>query len=153
MIAIIQRVKRAKVSVEDKVCGECGDGFMVLLGILQGDTEDEAEILAAKISNLRIICDENEKMNLSLLDTKGEVLVISNFTLSADTKKGNRPSFIAAAAPDEAERLYELFCEKLRKNGVSRVETGEFGADMQIDMTADGPVTITLNTDTWKRSK
>ena len=148
MIAIIQRVKKATVTPG----GSCSSGYMILLGVLQGDTKNEAELLAAKAANLRVFCDENDKMNLSLTDVKGEALVVSNFTLSADTKKGNRPSFTSAAPPAEAEELYEYFARKLTENGVSRVETGVFGADMEIEMTADGPVTITLNTDTWKRS-
>lgn len=151
MIAIIQRIKQASVIADGCPAGKAGEGLLILLGVLQGDSEREAEVLAAKTAALRIFCDENDKMNRSLLDIGGDALVVSNFTLAADTKKGNRPSYTNAAPPESANELYEHYCEKLRDAGVASVETGEFGADMQISMIADGPVTITLNTDTWKR--
>ena len=121
----------------------------MLLGAGEADSEAEATLLARKVSDLRIFTDENDKMNLSLLDVGGEVLVVSNFTLCADTKKGNRPSFTHAMEPREANRLYEFFCRELTKNGVKKVQTGEFGADMKVSMEGDGPVTIILDTDIW----
>lgn len=151
MIAIIQRIKQASVIADGRPAGKAGEGLLILLGVLEGDGEREVEVLAAKTAALRIFCDENDKMNMSLLDIGGDALVVSNFTLAADTKKGNRPSYTNAAPPESANVLYEHYCEKLREAGVASVETGEFGADMQISMIADGPVTITLNTDTWKR--
>ncbi len=151
MIAIIQRASRASVVADGVLSGSIDKGFLVLLGVNENDTAAEAELLARKTAALRIFCDENDKMNLSLTDIGGEALVVSNFTLCADTKKGNRPSFTAAMEPAEADRLYELFCEQLRQNGVERVEKGVFGADMKIDLCCDGPVTICLNTDTWRK--
>ena len=151
MIAIIQRAERASVVADGVKSGSIDKGFLVLLGVNENDTAAEAELLARKTAALRIFCDENDKMNLSLIDIDGGALVVSNFTLCADTKKGNRPSFIGAMEPVEADRLYKLFCEQLKQNGVKRVETGVFGADMKIDVCCDGPVTITLNTDTWRK--
>lgn len=149
MKAIIQRVNSAAVTVENKTVGKIEKGFLVLLGAGEADSEAEATLLARKVSDLRIFTDENDKMNLSLLDVGGEVLVVSNFTLCADTKKGNRPSFTHAMEPREANRLYEFFCRELTKNGVKKVQTGEFGADMKVSMEGDGPVTIILDTDIW----
>ena len=151
MKAIIQRVSNASVTVEGKCVGSVGKGFLLLLGVREGDGEAEAELLAKKTAALRIFCDEQDKMNLSLLDIGGEVLVVSNFTLCADTKKGNRPSFIEAMEPTRADQLYRYFCECLQNNGVTRVERGVFGADMTLDIKAVGPVTITLDTDTWRK--
>ena len=151
MIAIIQRVSAAAVIADGVPAGKIEQGFLVLLGVRRDDTEREAELLARKTAALRVFCDENDKMNLALTDVGGGALVVSNFTLCADTKKGNRPSFIDAMPPEEADRLYKYFCECLRQNGVERVETGVFGADMKINMSADGPITITLNTDTWSK--
>lgn len=151
MIAIIQRAEHASVVADGVKSGSIDKGFLVLLGVNENDTAAEAELLARKTAALRIFCDENDKMNLSLIDIDGGALVVSNFTLCADTKKGNRPSFIGAMEPVEADRLYKLFCEQLKQNGVKRVETGVFGADMKIDICCDGPVTITLNTDTWRK--
>ena len=151
MKAIIQRVNFSAVTVENKTVGKIEKGFLVLLGAGEADSEAEATLLARKVSDLRIFTDENDKMNLSLLDVGGEVLVVSNFTLCADTKKGNRPSFIGAMAPLEADRIYRLFCDELRANGVKEVQTGEFGADMQVSMEGDGPVTIILDTDVWEK--
>ena len=145
MKAILQRVTSASVEVERKITGEIKNGFLVLLGVAQGDTEKEADALAAKISTLRVFTDENDKMNLSLADINGGVLVISNFTLYADCSHGRRPSFIAAARPEVAEPLYEYFCKKLSDNGVAVVEKGIFGADMKVSLLNDGPVTIDLD--------
>ncbi len=153
MIAIVQRVLSAAVTADGLPAGEIGPGLLILLGVVDGDGKAEAATLAAKTANLRIFYDEADKMNRSLLDTAGGALVVSNFTLAADVRKGNRPSFTGAASPDVAERLCEAYMAELRRLGVSRVESGRFGADMQIAMTADGPVTITLDTDIWKRPK
>ena len=125
---------------------------MVLFGAAEGDTEADAELLAKKTANLRVFCDENDKMNLSVLDIKGEILAISQFTLCADVKKGNRPSFINAMEPVEAERLYKIYCEKLRENGVLKVDEGVFGADMKVSLVNDGPVTIIYDTEIWRKN-
>lgn len=151
MKAIIQRVSRANVKVDGEIKGEIGEGFMVLLGIEEGDTLADADILAKKTANLRIFCDDEDKMNLSLLDIGGEALVISNFTLCADTKKGNRPSFIKAMAPDDANKMYEYFCGKLALEGVKKVDKGVFGGDMKVDLLNNGPVTIILDTAIWRK--
>ncbi len=151
MKAIIQRVSSAKVTVEERITGAINKGFLILLGVGEGDSDSQARLLAQKVANLRIFTDEEDKMNLSLLQVEGGALVVSNFTLCADTKKGNRPSFIGAMAPLEADRLYRLFCDELRANGVKEVQTGEFGADMQVSMEGDGPVTIILDTDVWEK--
>ena len=151
MKAIIQRVNSAAVKVEEKTVGEISKGFLILLGVNENDGESQMSLLARKVSDLRVFTDENDKMNLSLLDIGGEALVVSNFTLCADTKKGNRPSFVHAMEPGEADRLYELFCAELIKNGVKKVQTGEFGADMKVLMEGDGPVTIILDTDIWEK--
>lgn len=151
MKAVIQRVNRAQVDVDGKTVGEIGKGFLILLGVVEGDTEKEAELLAAKIAKLRIFEDENEKMNLSLTDVDGEALVVSQFTLCADCKKGNRPSFTPSAAPDVADALYQKFSALLLENGVRKVENGVFGADMQISLINDGPVTIIFDTDLWRK--
>lgn len=151
MKAVIQRVSEASVVVEGKTAGSCGNGYMILLGAEKGDTEKEAELLARKTSALRIFCDENDKMNLSILDVAGEILVISQFTLLADVKKGNRPSFINALEPQSAEKLYKHFCEALRNLGVKKVDEGVFGADMKVSLVNDGPVTILYDTDIWSK--
>ena len=145
MLAVIQRVKYANVRIEGEVTGSCNNGFMILLGVIGGDTKDDADKLIKKIPFLRIIEDENGKMNLSALDTDGEMLVVSQFTLAADCSHGRRPSFTNAAPPSEAIPLYEYFVEGLKASGVKRVETGEFGADMQVELVNDGPVTIILD--------
>ncbi len=150
MKAVIQRVSFSDVKVDGKTIGEIKKGFMILLGVVDGDTEAEAELLARKTANMRIFEDENGKMNLSLMDIDGECLVISQFTLCADCKKGNRPSFIQSAKPDEANALYEYFIEQLKVNGVNKVECGEFGADMKVTLLNDGPVTIILDSDVIK---
>ncbi len=151
MKAIIQRVSNASVTVDGEVRGSIDKGFLILLGVEQGDDEKEAELLANKIARLRVFTDENDKMNLALADVDGSALVISNFTLCADCSHGRRPSFIRAARPETAEPLYGFFCEKLLKNGVKRVERGVFGADMQVALVNDGPVTIDINSKDLKR--
>lgn len=151
MRAVIQRVKNADVKIDGKIVGKCGIGYMILFCAVDGDTEDDVRLLAGKTANLRIFEDENGKMNKSILDVNGEILCISQFTLAADTKKGNRPSFINAMQPDLAEEYYKLFCAELKNNGVSDVQTGEFGADMQVALVNDGPVTIILDTDVWNK--
>lgn len=145
MKAVIQRVLNAQVTVDGVCKGRTGKGFLVLLGVAQEDTQEDARVLAAKIAGLRVFTDENDKMNLSLTDVGGGVLVISNFTLCGDCRKGRRPNFIAAAKPPLAEKLYELFCECLRQNGAIPVETGEFGADMQVQLLNEGPVTLIID--------
>lgn len=144
MRLVLQRVSRAKVSVEGETVGEIGKGILVLLGISDEDSEKEAVYLLDKTVNLRIFEDEEEKMNLSLLDIKGELLVVSQFTLYGDARKGRRPSFIKAAAPDEANRLYEFFVAEAREK-VEKVATGCFQAMMDVELVNDGPVTILLD--------
>ena len=151
MKAILQRVKFAKVEVDGETVGEIGQGFLVLLGVAQEDDKKEAEVLSNKIAGLRVFTDENDKMNLSLDDIGGEVLVISNFTLCADCSHGRRPSFIAAARPEQVEPLYEYFCQRLRDAGVKKVAQGIFGADMAVSLLNDGPVTIDINSKDLKR--
>lgn len=151
MRAVVQRVKRTSVTVGGELKGSAGQGFNVLIGVMQGDTDAEAQLLAAKISKLRVFEDENGKMNKSVLDIGGEILVISQFTLCADIKKGNRPSFTDSAQPEEADRLYLAFCEHLREEGVKKVETGVFAADMLVSIDNDGPVTIVMDTDIWEK--
>lgn len=149
MRAVVQRVIDTSVTIDGEIKGSAGKGFNVLLGVMDGDTEAQAELLAFKISKLRVFEDENGKMNKSILDVGGEILVISQFTLCADIRKGNRPSFTDSAAPDEANRLYGYFCECLRSNGVSKVETGVFAAEMLVKINNDGPVTIIMDTQIW----
>ena len=141
---MVQRVSSARVVVGDEVAGEIGPGLCVLLGVSRTDGEEEVERLAGRIARLRIFENEEGRFDRSLLDVGGEALVVSQFTLIADTRKGNRPSFTDAALPEEAEPLYERFCEELRVLGV-HVETGVFGARMQIELVNDGPVTIVLD--------
>lgn len=150
MKAVIQRVKNAKVEVDGEVVGKIGEGFLVLVGVADGDTNADAEILAAKTAKLRVFVDENDKMNKSITDIGGEVLAVSQFTLCADVRKGNRPSFIDAAAPDEANRLYEYYCEQLKQNGIGIVEKGVFGAHMEVSLLNNGPVTILYDTEIWR---
>jgi D-tyrosyl-tRNA(Tyr) deacylase len=144
MRAVIQRVSRAKVTVEDEVTGEIGKGILVLLGVSRSDSEKEALHLLEKTLNLRIFEDAEGKMNLSLLDVAGDLLVVSQFTLYGDARKGRRPSFIEAAAPEEANRLYEFFVAEARKQ-LARVGTGRFQAMMDVELVNDGPVTILLD--------
>ena len=144
MKLVVQRVLNSKVEVEGKTVGEIEKGFMVLCGITHNDTEKEADILARKLCNLRVFEDENEKMNLSLKDVGGKLLIISQFTLYADSmSSGNRPSFINAARPERAEPLYEYFLRKCEEEGIE-VQKGIFGADMKVSLVNDGPVTIIL---------
>lgn len=146
MRLVIQRVNSASVSVDGKVAGECGKGLMLLLGVSEGDSRADAEALARKAVNLRIFTDDADKMNLSLKDIGGEALVVSNFTLMANYKKGNRPDYMGAAKPDAANELYEYFVSLLRAE-LQRVETGIFGAHMEISIHADGPVTIVMDSE------
>ena len=150
MIAVIQRVKHANVKIDEKLRGECGEGLMILLGVANGDTEEDARLLAAKTVKLRIFCDENDKMNLSVKDIDGEALVISNFTLLANYKKGNRPDYLNAAPPAEADRLYNFFVELLRAE-LKHVGTGEFGADMAVSLLNNGPITIVMDSQVLKK--
>ena len=153
MKAVIQRVTRARVTVEGEITGEIGQGFLVLLGVMQGDTEEEMKLLAKKVSEIRIFEDENQKMNLSIDKIDGEILVVSQFTLCADVSHGRRPSFINSAPPAVANELYEKFCTELSALGVKKVAKGIFGADMAVELLNDGPVTIIMNTDEWKKGK
>ena len=145
MRALIQRVTRAAVSVDGQRIGHCGPGLMILVCAMQGDSEAQADQLAARIGKLRIFKDDEGRMNRSILDTGGAALVISQFTLAADTSRGNRPGFSSAAAPDEGRRLYERFAASLAALGIA-TETGQFGADMAVELVNDGPVTIWLET-------
>ena len=144
MRAVIQRVSQAKVVVDDNTVGQIGKGFMILLGVHEQDTQADVDYLVGKISKLRVFEDDQQKMNRSIIDVGGEILSISQFTLFADTKKGNRPSFVQAAKPDVAIPLYESFNEGLRQVGIP-VETGIFGADMKCNLVNDGPVTIIID--------
>ena len=144
MKLVVQRVNRASVLVKGKTIGKIGKGYLVLLGVKKGDGEKEADYLSERLAKLRVMADKNDKMNLSLKDIGGEVLVVSQFTLHADTKKGNRPSFVKAEEPKRAEELYEYFVDSLKNQGIM-VETGKFGAMMRIDAELDGPVTILLS--------
>lgn len=149
MRAVIQRVNSASVSINGEVTGSIGAGYLILLGVGQDDTEAQAGKLWAKISKLRIFCDGEGKTNLSLHDIGGEVLIVSQFTLFANCRKGNRPSFTEAGSPDEANRLYEAFLDLARADlGDGRVAHGSFGASMQVALVNDGPFTIWLDTDT-----
>ena len=143
MRAILQRVSRGSVSVDGKTISSIGAGYVILLGIGHQDTPEIADELARKTTKLRVFQDEQEKMNLSVLDTKGSILVISQFTLYADTRKGNRPSFIDAALPEKAAQLVDVYCDYLRQYGVNTLQ-GVFGAHMKVDLVNDGPVTIFL---------
>ena len=144
MKAVIQRVKSASVSVDDKIIGEIATGFLILLGVEQSDTQDDLNYLVKKTIGLRIFKDDNKNMNLSIKDVGGEILVVSQFTLCADTSRGRRPSFIKAANPEEADSMYQQFCEQLTINNLS-VQTGKFGAMMDVSLVNDGPVTIMLD--------
>jgi len=145
MRALLQRVSEASVRVDGKLIGQCGPGLLILICAMQGDTEAAADRLAAKIAKLRIFVDETGKMNRSILDTGGSALVISQFTLAADTSRGNRPGFSSAAAPDDGRHLYEHFAARIAAQGIA-TQTGQFGADMKVSLTNDGPVTIWIDT-------
>ncbi len=147
MRAVIQRAHRAEITIEGKETRAIGRGLTVFLGVMRGDTEKQADFLAEKIFSLRIFPDGEGKMNLSLQDVDGELLVVSNFTLGTDCKKGRRPSFDMAAPPGEAEALYRRFVERVKALGVKKVETGEFGAHMDVDVHNDGPITIIIDTE------
>jgi D-tyrosyl-tRNA(Tyr) deacylase len=143
MKALVQRVSQASVSVNDKIVGKIGPGLVVFLGVAQGDSKDDASYLANKVVNLRIFADETSKFSLSALDTRGDILIVSQFTLLADTHKGRRPDFTEAAPPDLAKELYEFFVEQVRSSGL-KVETGLFQEHMLVEIHNDGPVTISL---------
>ncbi|MBE6638012.1 MAG: D-tyrosyl-tRNA(Tyr) deacylase [Ruminococcaceae bacterium] len=145
MTVVIQRVKSAAVKAEGELVGQIGKGLLLLLGVFENDSEKDAEVLAAKLSKLRIFSDENGKMNRSVNDEKGGVLVVSNFTLCANYKHGNRPDYIRAEKPQRANMLYEYFSQELRKLIEGGVANGSFGADMEISAVLDGPVTIVMD--------
>lgn len=145
MRVLLQRVTGGSVTVDGKITGAVDDGYVVLVGVTHADTEAHAEILARKVAVLRVFDDEQGKMNRSILDTGGSVLVISQFTLYADAKGQRRPSYMQAARPEHAEPLVRYFCDRLRAEGIQRVETGVFGAMMQVEIHNDGPVTIWLD--------
>lgn len=150
MRVVVQRCSRAEVRIDGVSVGKIGQGFMLLVGITETDTTAEADLLAKKIAQLRVFEDEAGKMNLAIRDVEGAILSISQFTLYADCRKGNRPSFIRAARPEQASPLYDYFNETLRTTYGLTVETGRFGADMKVDFINDGPVTILLDTDELK---
>ena len=150
MKAVIQRVAGASVKVDGSIVGECGKGLMILLGVARGDTEEDARLLASKICNLRIFCDENDKMNLSVKSIDGEALVISQFTLMANYRHGNRPDFLESAPPDEANRLYEYFADLMTAE-LRHVGRGVFGAHMEVALVNDGPVTIVMDSEVLKK--
>jgi len=150
MLAVVQRINEGRVTADGVLTAEHrGLGLLVLLGVAAGDTEDDANLLAEKIRKLRIFSDDNGKMNLSVEDIGGYVIVVSNFTLCGSYRRGNRPDYMNAAAPSDADRLYEYFISLIRKN-ISEVGTGVFGADMQLSITADGPVTLQLDSEVLK---
>ncbi len=146
MIAVIQRVSRASVTIDGQVKGQIGMGFLVLLGVTHTDTVEDVEWLSRKIVGMRVFSDDDDKMNLDLASVGGSILLISQFTLHASTKKGNRPSFIEAARPEVAIPLYEAMIQQLSTDLGQPIQTGEFGADMKVDLLNDGPVTIVIDT-------
>ncbi|TDY10141.1 D-aminoacyl-tRNA deacylase [Meridianimaribacter flavus] len=146
MKAVIQRVSKASVTIEGEKVANINQGLLILLGIVDEDTKEDIDWLSKKIANLRIFADENEVMNKSVMDVKGNVIVVSQFTLHASTKKGNRPSYIKAAKPDVAVPLYEEFVKQMETDLGTTVQTGEFGADMKVELLNDGPVTIIIDT-------
>ncbi len=152
MIAIVQRVSEGRVVVDGETVGQCGRGLFILLGVAKGDTEEDARLLCDKIIKMRIFSDENDKMNLSLMDVGGELLVVSNFTLLAAYRKGNRPDYMNAALPEEANALYRYFVD-YAKETVPHVGEGIFGADMKVTVTCDGPVTIPMDSNVLKQPK
>lgn len=151
MKAVIQRVSKASVTVDGELISGIGKGYLILLGVMDDDTEADAEVLARKVSALRVFEDEEGKMNLDIQNVDGEILAVSQFTLCADLKKGNRPSFGHSAHPDRANELYEYFCQKLLENGVKSVKKGVFGADMKVELLNDGPVTILYDSEIWRK--
>ena len=151
MKAVFQRVTEASVTVDHKQISAIGNGALLLVGICEGDTEQEASLLAKKVAELRVFCDAEDKMNLSVLDIGGSILAVSQFTLCANTARGRRPDFFGAAKPAVAQPLFDYFVECLRQNGIADVQAGQFGADMKVRLLNDGPVTILLDTDTWKK--
>ena len=153
MRAVLTRVNSASVAIDGEVVGKIGKGFLILLGVGPDDTEKECRYLAEKALGLRIFTDENDKMNLGLDAVGGEVLVVSQFTLYGDTKKGYRPSFIKAAKPPLSVDAYELFLAEMNKQGLKDVQHGEFGADMQVSLVNEGPCTIIIDTDEWKKKE
>ena len=152
MKAVIQRVSEASVKVDGETVGSCGAGLMILLGVANGDNEEDARLLCNKICNLRIFCDENDKMNLSVKSIDGEALVISQFTLMANYKHGNRPDYLESAPPAEANRLYEYFKE-LMSAELKHVGCGVFGAHMEVSLVNNGPVTIVMDSEVLKKKK
>lgn len=150
MKALVQRVKYAEVEVDGKCVGKINQGFLVLLGVKEDDTEDDVDYLVKKVCNLRVFKDENDKMNINVKDINGEILVVSQFTLYADCTGGNRPSFINAAKPEKANNLYESFKSKIKAE-MGQVECGIFGADMKVSLLNDGPVTIMIESENRKR--
>jgi len=151
MKAVIQRVSKASVTVDGELISSIGKGYLILLGVMDDDNEADAEVLARKTSTLRVFEDEDGKMNLDIQNVDGEILAVSQFTLCADLKKGNRPSFGHSAHPDKANELYEYFCDKLIENGVKSVKKGVFGADMKVELLNDGPVTILYDSEIWRK--
>ncbi|MBO7520017.1 MAG: D-tyrosyl-tRNA(Tyr) deacylase [Clostridia bacterium] len=151
MKALVQRVLSASVEVDGRVVGKCERGYMILFCAVEGDTAQDIDLLARKTAALRVNEDGEGKMNKSILEIGGEVLCISQFTLAADTKKGNRPSFIKAMEPQTASLYYDNYCEKLKELGIKRVEKGIFGADMKVSLINDGPVTVMLDTEVWRK--
>lgn len=149
MKAVIQRVKYASVTVDGELISKIDKGYLVLLGVMDDDTEADAEVLARKTATLRIFEDIEGKMNLDVNQVGGEILAVSQFTLCADVKKGNRPSFIRSGEPNRANELYEHYCGELLKNGVKNVGKGVFGADMKVELLNDGPVTILYDSEIW----
>ena len=143
MKLVVQRVKKAEVKVDGNIIGKIDKGFLVLIGIKVGDKKEQADYLVKKLCNLRVFSDENDKMNLSIKDVKGKLLIVSQFTLYGDCSQGNRPSFIEAARPEEANPLYEYFCNQCELNNIE-VQKGIFGADMKVELINDGPVTIII---------
>ena len=153
MKAVIQRVTSALVKVDGEVIGKIGKGYLILCGVMDDDTEEDIKTVARKTASLRVFTDENDKMNLDIKDVDGEILAVSQFTLCADVKKGNRPSFVHSGSPDRANEMYELFCDELLKNGVKNVEKGVFGAHMKVELCNDGPVTILYDSEIWRKNK
>ena len=153
MRAVLTRVKYASVTIDGQTVGKIGPGFLILLGVGPADTEKECRLLAEKALGLRVFEDENGKMNLGLEQVGGQVLVVSQFTLYGDTKKGYRPSFIKAAKPPLSVDAYELFLAEMNRQGLKDVQHGEFGADMQVSLVNEGPCTIIIDTDEWKKKE